>query len=79
MWMSLGVGGNATANALHYSTGGTAFGADYRLNPALLVGAFAGYAGTRLAGMSDVRSLSGMVDVFDDTIEPFFRLASIFL
>jgi outer membrane autotransporter protein len=41
-----GIGGNGNAHALSYSTGGTLFGADYRLDPSFLVGGFAGYAGT---------------------------------
>lgn len=41
-----GIGGNANSHGLNYTTGGTAFGADYRLDPALLVGAFTGFAGT---------------------------------
>ena len=40
------IGATSAGHGLSYSTGGTAFGADYRLDPALLVGAFAGYAGT---------------------------------
>ena len=41
-----GIAGNGNAAGLNYSTGGTVFGADYRLDPSLLLGAFAGHAGT---------------------------------
>lgn len=55
-----GVGGNGNAAGLRYSTGGTVFGADYRLDPSLLVGAFASYAGTgtSVSGLSADGSIS---------------------
>jgi outer membrane autotransporter protein len=57
------VGGNANAAAVHYTTGGTVFGADYRLDPAWLVGGFAGYAGssTNAAGLPG----SGSIDSYN--------------
>ncbi|MBI3516891.1 MAG: autotransporter outer membrane beta-barrel domain-containing protein, partial [Proteobacteria bacterium] len=54
--------GNGNAHTLNYTTGGTAFGADYRLDPALLVGAFTSYggSGTAARGLSG----SGQVDSY---------------
>ncbi|MEJ0067434.1 MAG: autotransporter outer membrane beta-barrel domain-containing protein [Pseudomonadota bacterium] len=62
------VGGNGNAHSLHYSTGGTMFGADYRLGPSLLVGAFVGYGGSGtaasgLAGSGSIDSYVGGVYV----------------
>jgi fibronectin-binding autotransporter adhesin len=56
------IGGNSNAHGLSYSTGGTAFGVDYRLDPSWLVGVFAGYAGTGTS--SPGLSGSGSVDSY---------------
>lgn len=58
-----GVAGDGNAHAVDYRTGGTAIGADYRLDPNLLVGAMAGFADTEtsasgLPGVGTIRSYS---------------------
>jgi outer membrane autotransporter protein len=58
------VGGDATRSGLGYTTGGTAFGADYRLDPSWLVGAFAGYAGTGADASNLAGSSSGSIDSY---------------
>jgi uncharacterized protein with beta-barrel porin domain len=55
------IAGDGNAHALNFATGGALFGADYRLDPQLLAGAFVGYAGagtglTGLAGTGTVNS-----------------------
>jgi outer membrane autotransporter protein len=41
-----GISGNASAASVSYATGGAALGADYRLDPAFLLGTFTSYSGT---------------------------------
>jgi fibronectin-binding autotransporter adhesin len=58
------VSGNANASGLSYTTGGTAFGADYRLDPSWLIGGFAGYAGTGTGSSTLAGASNGSIDSY---------------